>query len=81
MLNTDAKGFTIENFAEFNKEYSPSVPRGFPRSRLPKGDLCGRVLAELLICSMNSAENLCGNQSKNYYMCRRERDAQIYTAI
>ena len=30
---------------------------------------------------MNSAENLCGSQAKHYYMCKRERDAQIFTAI
>ena len=81
MLNTDTKGFSIENFAEFNKEYSPSVPLGFPRNLLPKGDLCGRVLSEMLLCTMNSAENLCANQAKNYYICRRERDAQIYSTI
>mgnify|MGYP000607084326 CR=1 FL=1 len=81
MLNTDTKGFTIENFAEFNRESSPSVPPAFPKSRLPKGDLCGHVLAELLLCTMNSAENLCSSQAKSYYMCRRERDAQIFSAI
>ena len=30
MLNTDSKGFAIENFAEFNREYSPTVPKAFP---------------------------------------------------
>ena len=81
MLNTDTKGFAIENFAEFNREYSPSIPKGFPKDRLPKGDLCGHVLSELLICAMNSAENMCGTQAKHYYMCRRERDAQIFSLI
>ena len=75
MLNTDSKGFLIENFAEFNREYSPNVPASLPRDRLPKGDLCGHVLSELLLCAMNSAENMCGSQAKHYYMCRRERDA------
>ena len=81
MLNTDTKGFLIENFAEFNREYSPNVSAKFPQSLLPKGDLCGHVLTELLLCAMNSSENLCGVEAKHYYMCRRERDAQIYTAI
>ena len=81
MLNTDSKGILIENFAEFNREYSPSIPSGFPKSKLPRGDLCGGVLAELLLCAMNTSENLCGIQAKHYYMCRRERDAQIYSAI
>ena len=30
---------------------------------------------------MNSAENLCGLHAKHYYMCRRERDAQVFSAI
>ena len=81
MLNTDTKGFSIENFSEFNREYSPSVPSAFPKNRLPKGDLCGHSLTELLLCAMNSAENMCGSEAKLYYMCRRERDAQIYSAI
>ena len=75
MLNTDSKGMLIENFAEFNREYSPTIPAGFPMTLLPKNDLCGHVLSELLLCAMNSSENLCGAQAKHYYMCRRERDA------
>ena len=35
MQNTDAKGLIIENLSELNKEHSPTVPDGFPRSRLP----------------------------------------------
>ena len=81
MLNTDSKGHSIENFADFNREYSPSIPPAFPREKLPKGDLCGHTLTQLLLCAMNSAENLCGSQAKLYYMCRRERDAQIFSAI
>ena len=61
MINTDTKGFSIENFAEFNREYSPSIPANFPKSNLPKGDLCGHVLTELLLCAMNSSENMCGS--------------------
>ena len=30
---------------------------------------------------MNSAENMCGVQAKNYYICKRERDVQIFSAI
>jgi hypothetical protein len=30
---------------------------------------------------MNSKTNECGAEAKNYYMCRRERDAQLFTAI
>ena len=44
MLNTDTKGHAIENFAEFNREYSPSIPPAFPKEKVPKGDLCGHTL-------------------------------------
>jgi len=30
---------------------------------------------------MNSSPNLCGVETKNYFMCRRERDAQLFGAI
>jgi hypothetical protein len=30
---------------------------------------------------MNAAENLCGEQAIMYYNCRRERDAQLFSAI
>ena len=30
---------------------------------------------------MSAPENYCGEQAKRYYQCRRERDAQIFTAI
>jgi hypothetical protein len=39
MLNTDSKGFLVENLAELNKEHSPSIPIGFPRDRMPCKDL------------------------------------------
>jgi len=35
MLNTDAKGFTIENLAVLNAEYSPNLPKAFPSTRIP----------------------------------------------
>ena len=30
---------------------------------------------------MNSAENLCGDHAKLFYMCKRERDAQLFEAV
>lgn len=45
MLNTDSKGFQIENLAELNREYQPSLPQGFPKDRIPSGDLCAHSLA------------------------------------
>jgi len=35
MLNTDTKGFMIENLAEFNREVQPSIPKEFPHNKLP----------------------------------------------
>ncbi len=35
MINTDSRGFTIDNLNELNKEHSPSIPIGFPKFRLP----------------------------------------------
>jgi hypothetical protein len=35
MINTDSKGFTIDNLNELNKEHSPSIPFDFPKERLP----------------------------------------------
>ena len=80
MLNTDTHGFQIQNFTEFNREISPSVPKEFPQKNLPT-ELCAHTLSEMFLCTMNSAENMCGTQAKNYYICKRERDAQIFSAI
>lgn len=30
---------------------------------------------------MNSPENRCGEYAMQYYVCRRERDAQIFSAV
>ena len=35
MLNTESKGFTIENFEELNREIQPTIPKEFPRERMP----------------------------------------------
>jgi hypothetical protein len=35
MMNTDSRGFLVENLAELNKEHSPSIPHGFPKNLLP----------------------------------------------
>ena len=80
MLNTDTHGYQIQNFTEFNREISPTVPKEFPKKNLPK-ELCANSLTEMYLCTMNSAENMCGTQAKNYYICKRERDAQIFSAI
>ena len=74
MLNTDAKGFTIENLAVLNSEYSPNLPKAFPSHLIPK-EICGHALAQMLMCTMNSSTNLCARQNKQYYLCKRERDA------
>lgn len=70
----------IENLNELNKEHSPSVPKSFPKSRLPK-DMCQNSLAKMVHCLTESQPNLCGELNKMYYTCRRERDAQIYSSI
>ena len=80
MINTDNKGFTIENTSEFNREYQPTLPKGFPKELIPR-EKCQEVLTTLLLCSMNSSSNLCAVENKNYYMCRRERDANLFGAI
>lgn len=49
MLNTDSRGFLVENLNEFNKEHSPSIPSGFPRDRLPQ-ELCKNALVEMMVC-------------------------------
>lgn len=35
MLNTDSRGFNLENLAELNKDYSPTIPYNFPKERMP----------------------------------------------
>lgn len=35
----------------------------------------------MLHCLTASQANLCGDFSKMYYVCKRERDAQIYQSI
>ena len=30
---------------------------------------------------MNHPENECGDQALHYYLCRNERDSQLFTAI
>ena len=81
MINTDTKGLTIENLAELEKEIEPTLPENFPTNRLPTGDLCAHVLSRMLVCTMKSQQNLCGSEIKDFYICRRERDAQIFSAI
>ena len=39
MLNVDHKGLHIENLNELNKEHSPTLPKDFPKSLIPK-DMC-----------------------------------------
>jgi hypothetical protein len=80
MLNTDSKGFLVENLQELNKEHSPSIPLGFPMERLPS-ELCKNALTEMMLCLVNNQQNLCGYQNKIYYVCKRERDAQLFTRI
>ena len=38
MLNTDSRGYLVENLNEFNKEHSPSIPLSFPSDRLPSNN-------------------------------------------
>ena len=49
MLNVDHRGLLIENLAEFNKEHSPTIPKDFPKDRLPK-DMCQHAFGNLLYC-------------------------------
>jgi len=80
MLNTDSRGFLIENLNEFNKEHSPSIPLGFPRDRLPQ-ELCKNSLVQMMICLQHQQENLCGYENKQYYICKKERDSIIFQKI
>ena len=80
MLNVDHRGVYIENLAEYNREHSPTIPKGFPRDRLPR-DMCQHTLSHLLQCLMASQQNKCGGENKQYYVCKRERDAQLFTSI
>lgn len=80
MLNVDHKGLHIENLNELNKEHSPSIPQSFPKSRLPK-DMCEMALSKMLHCLMASQANKCGEFNKHYYICKRERDAQLFQSI
>lgn len=70
----------MENLNELNKEHSPSIPLGFPKERLPK-ELCKNALVEMLVCLQHQQENLCGYENKQYYICKRERDAIIFNQI
>ena len=74
MLNVDHKGLHIENLNELNKEHSPSIPKCFPKEKLPK-DMCTHSLTRMLHCVMTSQANKCGEMNKHYYQCKRERDA------
>lgn len=80
MMNTDSKGFLVENLNEFNKEHSPSIPDGFPRELMP-AELCKNALAHMMLCLVNNQQNLCGYENKQYYMCKKERDATLFTRI
>ena len=80
MLNTDSRGFLVENLNEFNKEHSPSIPPGFPRDRLPQ-ELCKNALVEMMVCLQHQQENLSGYENKQYYICRKERDAIMFQRI
>lgn len=80
MLNVDNKGLHIENLNHFNKEHSPTIPKAFPKELLPK-DMCQHSLSRMLQCLMGSQANKCGEVNKLYYMCKRERDAQLFTSI
>ena len=35
----------------------------------------------MLLCHLNNTTNLCGDENKYYYMCKRERDALLFTKI
>ena len=80
MINVDHKGLHIENLNEFNKQHSPSIPKNFPKERLPQ-DLCQHSLTRMLRCLMGSQANKCGEVNKLYYYCKRERDAQLFRSI
>jgi hypothetical protein len=80
MQNTDSHGFLVENLQEFNKEHSPSIPLGFPRDLIPQ-ELCKHALTEMMLCLVNNQQNLCGYQNKMYYICKKERDAILFSRI
>lgn len=80
MQNTDSHGFLVENLQELNKEHSPSIPPGFPRDLIPQ-ELCKHALTEMMLCLVNNQQNLCGYQNKMYYICKKERDAIIFSRI
>ena len=76
----ELRGMSLENFKELNREIQPTIPKGFPKERMPK-ELCQHALLNLLQCTMRQDENFCGHQSLHYYHCRNERDSSLFSAI
>ena len=35
----------------------------------------------MMLCMADKQSNMCGWENKQYYMCRKERDAQIFKSI
>lgn len=35
----------------------------------------------MLLCHLNNTTNLCGDENKKYYMCKRERDAVLFSRV
>ena len=80
MLNADHRGLHIESVSEFNREHSPTIPKAFPKELLPS-EKCQSALVLMINCLSFSTPNKCGPYNKGYYECKRERDAQLFTAI
>eukprot|EP00347_Sterkiella_histriomuscorum_P016303 403353704 len=80
MMSTESRGFVIENLNELNREHSPSIPHNFPKERLPN-ELCEKAFLFMTMCVFQKPTNACGPQNKQYYECRRERDAYIFHQI
>jgi hypothetical protein len=35
----------------------------------------------MMLCLVNNQQNLCGYENKQFYMCKRERDAAVFARI
>ncbi|KRX07337.1 hypothetical protein PPERSA_06952 [Pseudocohnilembus persalinus] len=78
MLGLDDKGY---NSSALIEEYSPSLPKGFPKSNLPQ-NLCEPEFLKLLKCTKYVAErDACQLEYTSFLTCKKERDLTIFSSI
>ena len=70
----------MDNPRDLLNEYSPAIPTGFPRDRMPK-ELCQSSLFKMLVCVQFSSTIKCSTETMDFYRCKRVRDEQIRAKI